>query len=498
MKRKPRPLRADAAGDAAQAGRAAIWPVWAAAAIAVITLVRSGFPINPSRWGYDDAYVTYRYASNLAHGLGFVFNPGERAVLGTSTPLYALALALGARFGADIPTLSIAIGSLATALTLAMIVLLARRAGTPAAGVAAALGWSLSPFTYRYVEGMETPVYMALIVFALWAATERRRMMALTLGALATLVRPDGLAVLAVVAGAIALQRRWSWPTALPAAILLAAWIAYATLRFGSPIPASGLAKGVLPDAISGRFSLSSSQCVELLAPALGLSGRSVPWVGPAAVGAGLAAAVLARRSVRGALALGAWVALYLAGLSRLRLPDFSWYYAPMALVVTLLVWMGLERLLARVSPALARPAILLGGIVLGALAFLLPVPVPFFEGTPAQWRAGTWLREHAPPGSTLAAYEIGMVSYASGLRTIDLLGLTEPAARPHLARGDYAWAIRERRPTYVFTNEPSAWPVTAAIYALPGFLEDYELAARFPFRVDTDYLLFRRREGAR
>ena len=34
----------------------------------------------------DDAFITFRYARNLAAGLGFVYNQGE-PVMGTSTPL---------------------------------------------------------------------------------------------------------------------------------------------------------------------------------------------------------------------------------------------------------------------------------------------------------------------------------------------------------------------------------------------------------------------------
>ena len=49
----------------------------------------------------EDAYITYRYAQNLAAGNGFVFNPGER-VLGTSTPLYAMVLGLAGLLGLDI------------------------------------------------------------------------------------------------------------------------------------------------------------------------------------------------------------------------------------------------------------------------------------------------------------------------------------------------------------------------------------------------------------
>ena len=36
----------------------------------------------------DDAYITFRYARNVATGVGFVYNAGDR-VLGTTTPAYA-------------------------------------------------------------------------------------------------------------------------------------------------------------------------------------------------------------------------------------------------------------------------------------------------------------------------------------------------------------------------------------------------------------------------
>lgn len=42
----------------------------------------------------DDAYITFRVASNAASGLGPVFNPGER-VLSVTTPLYALLMIPG-------------------------------------------------------------------------------------------------------------------------------------------------------------------------------------------------------------------------------------------------------------------------------------------------------------------------------------------------------------------------------------------------------------------
>src|SRR6266571_4156489 len=46
----------------------------------------------------DDAFIVYRYAANLAHGYGFVFNPGER-VEGVTCFLWTLFLAPWAAAG---------------------------------------------------------------------------------------------------------------------------------------------------------------------------------------------------------------------------------------------------------------------------------------------------------------------------------------------------------------------------------------------------------------
>jgi len=40
-----------------------------------------------THYAVDDAFITFRYAANIANGNGLVYNLGER-VLGTSTPLF--------------------------------------------------------------------------------------------------------------------------------------------------------------------------------------------------------------------------------------------------------------------------------------------------------------------------------------------------------------------------------------------------------------------------
>jgi hypothetical protein len=63
-------------------------------------------PANPQQ---DDAYITYRYARNLVTGHGFAYNPGEH-VLGTTTPLFTLLLALLAKAGVPFEAAGPAVG----------------------------------------------------------------------------------------------------------------------------------------------------------------------------------------------------------------------------------------------------------------------------------------------------------------------------------------------------------------------------------------------------
>lgn len=463
-----------------------------------IVAIRSGFPANLGWEGGDDAYITYRYARNIANGHGFVFNPGANPVLGTSTPLFTLILACGAQLGAEIPQMSQLLGMLATAATSAIIAWLGLKSGHGAGGIAAALTWSSSPFTLVAASGMETQFYIAVSVAALLAASARQVTLSLLLASVAILTRLDGFAVLAAI-GLVSLVRKYaisrrSW--ALPI-ILVGGWTLYALMHFGSVLPTSGLAKMSHVAGISGRFHLWSPTLLYL----------AQPWVFLVVSSSGeqlLSALVLVvlgisfftvaasrGRSVVVPL-LGGWLIFYLLGFTLLQLPDFGWYYAPPAVAILLLLWISMETFLRSWMPGLSGLCTILLGCFAAMAAWGLAPPVP--ETPSAHMEAGHWLRAHAAPSSTLVAYEIGKVGFASDLQTIDLLGLTEPRAKKFLDSGDYAWAIREIRPDYVFTNGPDSWPVTDAIFALPEFREGYVLVKSFPFRDKLDYRIYARR----
>ena len=281
-----------------------------------------------------------------------------------------------------------------------------------------------------------------------------------------------------------------------------------ATLLFGSPLPTSGLAKMTHDARISGRFSLASPRFLHQALPITRLIPASAFENHPRRAAAfycllfltPLACAAFLRPRCLSAV-LASWLVLYLAGYELLRLPDFSWYYGPPAIVLALFLWMALQGAVRFGANAIRWPGKLVAPVASWTIAIITLVVV--VVGTPlyttshsrpdsTHMLAARWLRQHAARGNTIVAYEVGTIAYLSGLRTIDLLGLTDPGARVHLREGDFAWAVRDL-PTYVFSNERTAWPVSDAIFKECAFVLNYRPAVRLPFRDDTDYVIYRR-----
>ncbi|MFT7485499.1 MAG: hypothetical protein ACI9F9_001349 [Candidatus Paceibacteria bacterium] len=186
---------------------------------------------------FDDSFITYKYARNIAEGHGFVFNLGER-VLGTTTPLFTLLLAGLSLLGFNIVHAAVAIYSVSVSACGYIGARILRSHGVPNAGAlfAVLISWGMGGvFVYM---GMETTFYVALIFGAIWAVpTERRASLGVLLGLIAC-TRYDG-----VIAVGLVLLYRWLLTKkpplreALIAGGLLGSWLLFAQLYFGSPLP---------------------------------------------------------------------------------------------------------------------------------------------------------------------------------------------------------------------------------------------------------------------
>lgn len=186
------------------------WVLSAAVALLIITFILSNLEKPPQ---HDDAYISYRYARNLANGHGLVYNIGER-VEGFTNMLWTLLIAGGIFIGLDAPHFSHLLSLLASSVFLATSFGFAYRV-FPSwyALIVPLLTFCSAPFIVWSISGMETPLYAALVVGAFWTAYEGKWRWSGFLAGLCFWTRPDGglvgLIILAVAFVQCEDRKKW-------------------------------------------------------------------------------------------------------------------------------------------------------------------------------------------------------------------------------------------------------------------------------------------------
>ena len=152
----------------------------------------------------DDAFISFRYAQNLANGLGMVFNSGER-VEGYTNFLWVVILASFRLMGLNMITASKVLAVFATFGTLILIYFLSRQLfrGYAFEFVFVALPllvFSSQSSQARYaVSGMETSLFTFLITLSVFLLLNRRLSWLAGMSfALAAMTRPEGVLYFAI------------------------------------------------------------------------------------------------------------------------------------------------------------------------------------------------------------------------------------------------------------------------------------------------------------
>jgi arabinofuranosyltransferase len=391
----------------------------------------------------DDAYISFRYARNLAEGRGLVFNAGER-VEGFSNPLWTLFLAGSHRLtGLEIPDIARATGLLCAILALAALwrVSVTRFADLqPVALGYAFLLLLLTPgFHFYATAGLEGPLFSLLMtvgVILSLTPSRRNRLLASLCFGLITVTRPEG--ALYGMLWFLSSIPSWKNPLQtirqelLPALILVlpfVAWQAFRVSYFGAWLPNTALAKppGLFPELTDTVSYLT-------------------PW----------------------ALAFGGLVFLGLLVVLKSKPERASLDRQVVAVVVASLVfvvytegdWMTFGRFVVPVVPLVALGiGIRLSDVFDVAREWVVPalhsgihlfVVACFLGSAVFAWRpsvleyvrneryapvmrahnlvvAGKWLDEQIRPTATVAAVRLGGMSYAMNRFVVwDLLGLTD------------------------------------------------------------------------
>jgi hypothetical protein len=437
----------------------------------------------------DDAPITYRYAENIAAGHGYVYNLGER-IQGASTPLYALLLAAPGVVGVPVPAASNVINLLASTATVLLAALLARRlTGSLLAGLLAGASLlTLGPFLRWTTSGMETPLYMALILGTFSALAYDRDLLAACLAGLTVFTRLDGLAAAAALFPALLLRRRAiPWRAGLIFALTAAPWFVFSYAYFGSLFPHSMTAKqghaaslGTDPSWMLFRFAGPEPLTPHAL---LGLALAGIVAVFNAGAEQPGDAADSARPARRATLlALLLWFALYLAAYTAVRIDYYEWYMAPLYPVLAIFVGAGLHAFIGLLAPRAAPGAPAWRGPaaqgLLAALAltglFWLPASqeaeqqeltndyIARVEGS--RVRAAGWLRDHAAPDASLYTGFIGHVGYGHTLYVYDGAGLVTQGGRADFDNPeiDY-YVLHDAAPTWRRCRIAAAWDTGAS-----------------------------------
>lgn len=415
----------------------------------------------------DDSFITFRYAQNLAAGHGLVYNPGD-TTLSTTAPLYAILLAGLSHFVPDFHFLGGLVGALSIGIGGGMFYRLVAYGYSKTKSFSWKALWAATAYTSAMplwlALGMETPLWIMLVLVAAASILDERQWLAgLALG-LATVVRPDAALPAILIGFNLLLQtiprlgtRKYPlrpllyFSTLYLVPVLL--YTAWSYLNYGSPFPVTlgaksaqafmgitGLGPYVTIPAGLGLiaqdfFKQSSLYMVFLLLSIFGLAGHlsKVSWM------------------------LTLWGGLHLTAYAMLGVAPYRWYYAPIVPGIIALAATGLSYLHQRLSEHHFRLAgsvvSLIAGFGLVAQAISLFTVYQVMQTGEQRgpmlpiidWQVyretGEWLAANTPPNATIGVAEVGQIGFYAERYMTDYLGLLQPEVTANLQRGDlYSW----------------------------------------------------------
>lgn len=430
------------------------WP------IPYLGLITAFIAINFLHWGYDDPFITYRYATNIISGNGFVYNPSER-ILSTTTPLFTLILALIMALGYDPHFAAILLGAFSLGLGALFIWELGQVYHSHLVGWSGLLLYPNFSLLLTTLSS-ETPIYLTLCLGAFAAYSHRQYQRTALFSALAVLTRPDGMLVAIILAAHYLLTQKTCtppWKAIGVFSVILFPWILFSWIYFQSPLPATLFAK-----QSQGTLSISQSFSTGFLTLLENYHNKWYWQVKAILVILGFGSAF---RFYRQWTHLLIWPALYFLSFSVLGVTSYFWYYAP--LVPGFLISLGLGLQALSESKVFFNSPQKWMGIVIP----IVLISIFFFTQSQSFYLAsqredpriqiyretGLWLQQNTPTDSSVGALEIGLIGYYSQRKMIDFAGLLQPIIAQRLVgERDYEsgaiFAVETYKPDYIVLHQ--------------------------------------------
>lgn len=427
----------------------------------------------------DDAFISFRYARNLAEGYGLVYNPGEK-VEGYSNFLWVLILSGFHMLGVDMVLTARALGvifSVATLLLTFRLSLLIFGEGH--------FGNLLAPFFLAFnssyaawaTSGMETLLFTFLITSAVYRYIREQREassfpLSAILLALASLTRPEGVLCFGItllhrLVSTLRQKEGNTRDDLLWVCTFLAIFVPYFLWRYwyyGYLLPNTFYAKvgGGVASYLRGLkyivgFAGTYGGYVIFLLPLL----LFLRWKQQAVLGYVFLIVIS--------------FVIYFVYIGGDGLTGYRFFVHILPLIgillqASLLVGVGLvslrgEKLMARIPFPLRNLLLYVAVLVL----LWLPTQTPWARMVESQfvgdhWVAesravtGVWLYQNVPRHATIAVNAAGAIPYYSQLKTIDMLGINDLhiAHAPVQDMGKHIAGHEKSDATYVLSRRPA------------------------------------------
>lgn len=449
-------------------------------ALIIIVLAGSFIFINVTQ---DDPFISFRYASNLAHGNGLVFNTGER-VEGFSNPLWTLLMAFIIYFlPSDSHPLTILwiaklIGIL---LTLASLILLyiSEKARYPEQIPFASIFIALNPCVLVWsVGGLETPlVYLLISIIIYDHILKKHSIFSAIAAGLLAITRPEmPFFVLAYFLFRLKALRNTpvaAWKQAFLALAPMIIYTAFRMIYYSDIFPNTAYAKAPFQDWGFAFWYLVK-----------GFRQFFFWWFMLPIFLLGLVAPYRIETRLPIAFAISYLLFVFAAGGDWMPGSRFFVHIAP------LLAWItadGFHRLahLFKIRESLLFGLFTLPFMIFGMLFSIdvamrekdrrispwpwesLSISSPVY---PHYWRMAVWIKENIPSESFLATGEAGLIPYVGNVQIVDCMGLMDR----HIARIP-GLAVKVFDADYVLSRNPQC-------ILLQGYIFDRRLDSDFDY----------------
>jgi hypothetical protein len=471
---------------------------------------------------FEDGLITVTHARNAVQGLGLTHHPYEPVTHGFTSALSVLVPLVGEILHQVISVMDGMVAlRLSTMIAFVVTILVAdaicQRLSVdkwPRGFVLLYLAVDYNHIFYG-MAGMETQIGVAILLAAVLATMDRRAVAAGLLYGLAVLARPDFVLFDAVAFASIFL---WNKRAGLKAAVICAAvvapWVVFTTMYYGSPIPNTILAKA-LRYHVDFPASLSAAAWFHFIAERI--SDRVTWWktftpfledgfvtdapllpilsvlIAITLLGLAFGGGLVTRRIPGWRAALAFMLIFVVYRVFALPPTYYEWYYPPFTALVAICAGAGLTRL-GKIVPRTV--AVTAAGL---AAVFAWPFPAHLILDEVVQHQIedtvraplGLWLHDNVQPGEIVVSESAGYVGFYGGVKLYDYPGLTSKEAYRIMKEigpkhSDILTEIAVVRPSFVVLRFEE-YERLQEMY--PPLARDYEEAARFSVRLESNAL---------